>query len=1053
MSFARAHRVLITSVAAGAVIAAALIIWTLLPPVQPTVAQGGSVCPPIVVRALESVGSACAGLGRNSACYGYRSVFATFSTPQPVGFFSRVGDIADVFTLETVRTSPLDLARRQWGVALLNLQASLPNTLPGQNLTFLLLGDAQIENAVTPEMAFRGGVPVNMRTTVSANLYQTPSFDSPVIGTVEADVPLAADARSEDDAWFRVTYADRYGWAARTVLDIPAPAARLPVYSPQTNPSPMQTFFLRTGAGSPACDEAPDALIVQGPRGMTIDFTVNGANLRIGSTVVLRTLPLNSPPGERLPADLTDYISGFLQISVLDGQVIVEPESDDPLIIEENETSLACLDLPQNLGVDGQPNDQLVTDRCGGWQEPAPLPDALRQSLRLLDNYPLIYPISVFDDPPATATPSTEPPQPPTMTPIPPVETPAPPTATPMPPVDTPSPTPTTPISLTEQDVSVTVTTTASVAGTNVAYTVVASNPGPDSVDNLIVTLTPPAGLTFVSSSVPLSGNLWNIGSLPGGGSQTLTLTYFIPLAQAGIPQTLSATISSVSNNDTNPANDTSSATTTPVAPVDIGLAVHNLSEPPFRELDPYWIRYEVVNASATTTALNVVITDLLPTNTTFISYTGPGVYSPATDTLTLGSVAPGSTLLLRFDFIFNSAIAGTTQSSDATLTADNDSTPGNNHAPLSFDINTQADLSVSITPSTLSPVVGVPFVVQIDVTNNHPLHTVSAIDILCSVPAGLTVNSGGCPWTIPSLGPGGTATFTLNLTATLPTIGIPQTITAGPLYALTNDDSISGNDTASTSVTPMPALVDIGFSGLNIANAPHEEGETIFITHTIDNVDPVTAAFNIVITDLLPSGVTFVSYSGPGVYNPSTDTLAIPALTAGASANLAFTVVVDSGTGGSVLSATATLTADNDSTPGDNVNPVSIFIATSADLGVITSASTSMPDVDTPFTVTMTVTNLSLWHTVSNIELSYSTDSLTVNSITPSTGAASSGTWSIPALGPGDSAVLTFDLTAPASLDGVPQTIAAFGLNSTTNVDPNSGNDSSSITVVPMDS
>ncbi|MCS7071527.1 MAG: hypothetical protein NZM00_08485, partial [Anaerolinea sp.] len=149
----------------GAVIIfAALVAGAVLSPVQPVSAQGGSICPPIVNQALASVGSACDGLGRNSACYGYRAVTATFSTPQPVGYFSWVGDTADLLTLETIRTSPLDPARSQWGVALLNVQASLPGTLPGQNLTFLLLGDAQIENAVAPETAFQGGIPVNVRT-------------------------------------------------------------------------------------------------------------------------------------------------------------------------------------------------------------------------------------------------------------------------------------------------------------------------------------------------------------------------------------------------------------------------------------------------------------------------------------------------------------------------------------------------------------------------------------------------------------------------------------------------------------------------------------------------------------------------------------------------------------------------------------------------------------------------------------------------------------------------------------------------------------------------
>ncbi|MCS7070655.1 MAG: DUF11 domain-containing protein, partial [Anaerolinea sp.] len=517
--------------------------------------------------------------------------------------------------------------------------------------------------------------------------------------------PLPADARSADDAWFRVTAGGQYGWAARTVLDVPAPADRLPVYAPQSNPAPMQTFFLRTGAGTPVCAEAPDALIVQGPRGMAVDFTVNGADLRIGSTAVLRTIPLNSPYGARLPPDLANYISGFLEISVLDGEVIIEPESADPLIITANETTSICLDLPQNLGIDGQPNDQPVTDLCGGWEEPGPISDALRQSLRLIDDYPLIYPIPVFDDPTPTPLPPTSTPVPPTDTPVPPTNTPVPPTDTPVPPTDTSVPPTSTPVPPTD---------------------------------------TP------------------------------------VPPTDTPVPPT--ATLEDLS--------------------VDISLSVAEIIEPPFRELHAYQVVYEVVNASATLPAYNVVVTDLMPTNSTFSTYAGPGSYSPSTDTLTLGSVAPGTTLSLTIDFIFDSAIAGTTQNSSAALTADNDNTPGNNDAPISFYINSQADLGVTITPSTLSPAVGVPFTVQVDVTNYHPSQTVINIIVPCSVPSGLTINSGGGPWSIPSLGPGVTVTFTLDLTATPPTAGVPQTITVGPPLA-PNDDSISANNIASTTVTP----------------------------------------------------------------------------------------------------------------------------------------------------------------------------------------------------------------------------------------------------------
>jgi len=402
----------------------------------PAVAQDGSACPPVVTQALASVGSACDGLGRNSACYGFQSVSATFAQPQPSGFFSRVGDTAGLTTLQTIRTAPLDLVRNRWGVALLNVQASLPNTLPGQTVTFLLLGDAEIENAVTPDAAFRGGIPVSVRTIAPTALHQQPTTSALIIATVAADLPLPADARTED-GWYRVASGGQYGWVEGIALTVPAPAARLPVFTPGTSSTPMQAFFLRTGAGAPVCSDAPDALIVQGPQELTIDLTVNGADLRVGSTVVIRTIPDREADGT---IGTSETPGSNLEISVLDGGVLVNPDTDQQVVIDEGETTSTCLFEPANLGSDAEQNDQVVDPSCP-WTEPQPIDPALREALHLLDQFPLQYPIPVETTPLPTAVPPTAVPPtavPPTVVPptvVPPTAVPptaVPPTAVPV---------------------------------------------------------------------------------------------------------------------------------------------------------------------------------------------------------------------------------------------------------------------------------------------------------------------------------------------------------------------------------------------------------------------------------------------------------------------------------------------------------------------------------------------------------------------------------------------------------------------------------------------
>jgi hypothetical protein len=68
-------------------------------------------------------------------------------------FSASLADRTALIDLETIRTTPLNLALDRWGIAVMNVQANVPNTLPGQAVTFLLLGDAQVENRVVPEEA------------------------------------------------------------------------------------------------------------------------------------------------------------------------------------------------------------------------------------------------------------------------------------------------------------------------------------------------------------------------------------------------------------------------------------------------------------------------------------------------------------------------------------------------------------------------------------------------------------------------------------------------------------------------------------------------------------------------------------------------------------------------------------------------------------------------------------------------------------------------------------------------------------------------------------
>ncbi len=111
-------------------------------------AQDGT-CSEIVEQVIAAVSDICADTGRNQACYGNVSLNVIPRGTATDYTFQQVGDVMDVAQIQTLRTLPLNAETGQWGVAMMRLQANLPQTLPGQNVTFLVFGDTQLTSAVS----------------------------------------------------------------------------------------------------------------------------------------------------------------------------------------------------------------------------------------------------------------------------------------------------------------------------------------------------------------------------------------------------------------------------------------------------------------------------------------------------------------------------------------------------------------------------------------------------------------------------------------------------------------------------------------------------------------------------------------------------------------------------------------------------------------------------------------------------------------------------------------------------------------------------------------
>lgn len=257
---------------------------------SPILAQD-TTCPSVVQAIIDLVKTHCAYIGRNRACYGNTTLQAEPQAGITAFAFDQPGDFINVAGLRTLRAVPLNTTTSEWGVAMMKVQANIPDTLPGQGVTFLLFGNVELENTVPITSA---GVEVT--TTADSVLRGLPSADSSLVGAITSGQPAVAINRSTDDAWVRVELqgpGSRAGWIPVALLGGTS-LGNLPAYDPADSaPGPMQAFRLKsTPLGNQCLDAPPDGILVQTPQGdIRVELTINDVHIQLGSTVFIQAQP------------------------------------------------------------------------------------------------------------------------------------------------------------------------------------------------------------------------------------------------------------------------------------------------------------------------------------------------------------------------------------------------------------------------------------------------------------------------------------------------------------------------------------------------------------------------------------------------------------------------------------------------------------------------------------------------------------------------------------------------------------------------------------------
>jgi LysM repeat protein len=165
------------------------------PTLEPPTPAPSLTCDQLIEIALSQTQAVCDAVGRNQVCYGHDSVQAIPQESASIQFVQQ-GDLAPLDDIRSITTAALDTASETWGIALLKAQSNLPDTLPGQNVTLLLFGNAQLDDVSTDMRAIvlRTGVGQTACENAPADalLIQSPTGNPIVLSINGAEVSLGS---------------------------------------------------------------------------------------------------------------------------------------------------------------------------------------------------------------------------------------------------------------------------------------------------------------------------------------------------------------------------------------------------------------------------------------------------------------------------------------------------------------------------------------------------------------------------------------------------------------------------------------------------------------------------------------------------------------------------------------------------------------------------------------------------------------------------------------------------------------------------------------------
>ncbi|WP_457618188.1 T9SS type B sorting domain-containing protein, partial [Lutibacter sp.] len=510
--------------------------------------------------------------------------------------------------------------------------------------------------------------------------------------------------------------------------------------------------------------------------------------------------------------------------------------------------------------------------------------------------------------------------------------------------------------------------------GDIVTYTITVTNNGSAAVTSLVVTDALPVGLSYatVSPSVGTwSSPNWTLGTLLSGDSETIIIEALVGEGTGG--QTLTNTVTTTQDQtDSNLTLDDPSETIVVTSSDLITSKVVSDTTP--NEGDTITYTLTVTN-NGPSGATGVSLTDNLPVGVTYVSHsTVDGIFNNGSGVWTIGDLANGATATLTIDATVDDGTVGQTITNTTSIVIADQPDPNLDNNIGSVDIVPTAFIDLSLTKSVVddvvNPEVGDIITFEIRVDNEGPTEA-TGVQVTDIIPSGYdfvnysssigTYNPITGIWDIGFIEIGNTAVLLIDV------------------VVLDNGDYINCAEITRANETDLDSTPGNGLEiedDYDCASAPPFQEVDLEIIKTViaDNLTPLVntevtfeirlindgsiEATEVIVTDLLPTGYSFLNYSSTrGTYDANSGIWDVGTIVDGETEILLIDAIVNT-TGDYLNCATITEMHQIDPDLSNNTSCIATDPIAVADLELTKDVDVYEPYAESNIDFTINLTN-----------------------------------------------------------------------------------------------